>query len=285
MAWCFSEEDSFLRVLDLGPKEKSMTVTGLKKGPAKHLLTSNAETRAKLRAMAAMADLDEVMWARIEALASQWTDVKPMKQTAFTHFVTLDDNSKGRLLTVWEKLGVKSYQKELNRLTARKMKAAVTPNTQDEKTGNTDNENDDCNTATNGSDERTHSLTQEEFDRSKEENKNKDIRVRKLQEENQQLKIDNKDHLKTIEKLRDEVKKYAVMAANHKAHSGENESQQKKSSRTAKFSVGEKVWALYKDGHSYKARIIRINKNSYRVKYIQDGVVHDVDGEGLVTYG
>ncbi|XP_053389519.1 uncharacterized protein LOC123524244 isoform X1 [Mercenaria mercenaria] len=100
---------------------------------------------------------------------------------------------------------------------------------------------------------------------------------------------------------------YAVMAANHKAHSGENESQQKKSSRTAKrplenereplvdeseqpskkvkFSVGEKVWALYKDGHSYKARIIRINKNSYRVKYIQDGVVHDVDGEGLVTYG
>ncbi|XP_053406193.1 uncharacterized protein LOC123566635 isoform X2 [Mercenaria mercenaria] len=184
-----------------------------------------------------------------------------MKQTAFTHFVTLDDNNKGRLLTVWEELGVKSYQKELNRLTARKMKAAVTPNTQDEKTGNTDNENDDCNTATNGSDERTHSLTQEEFDR---------------------LKIDNKDHLKTIEKLRDEVKKYAVMAANHKAHSGENESQQKKSSRTAKrplenereplvdeseqpskkvkFSVGEKVRALYKDGHSYKARIIRINK-------------------------
>ncbi|XP_053387529.1 uncharacterized protein LOC123533569 [Mercenaria mercenaria] len=131
--------------------------------------------------------------------------------------------------------------------------------------------------------------------------------VRKLQEENQKLKIDNKDHLKTIEKLRDEVKKYAVMAANHRAHSSENESQQKKSSRTAKrplenereplvdeseqpskkvkFSVGEKVWALYKDGHSYKARSIRINKNSYRVKYIQDGVVHDVDGEGLVTYG
>ncbi|XP_053393720.1 uncharacterized protein LOC123525057 isoform X2 [Mercenaria mercenaria] len=208
-----------------------------------------------------------------------------MKQTAFTNFVTLDDNNKGRLLTVWEELRVKSYQKELNRLTARKMKAAVTPNTQDEKTGNTDNENDDCNTATNGSDERTHSLTQEEFDRLKEENKNKDIMVRKLQEENQQLKIDNEDHLKTIEKLRDEVKKYAVMAANHKAHSGENESQQKKSSRTAKFSVGEKVWALYKDGHSYKARIIRINKNSYRVKYIQDGVVHNVDGEGLVTYG
>ncbi|XP_053389598.1 uncharacterized protein LOC123540741 isoform X2 [Mercenaria mercenaria] len=186
MAWCFSEEDSFLRVFDLGSKEKSMIVTGLKKGPAKHLLTSNAEARAKLRTMAAVADLDEVMWARIEALASQWTDVKPMKQTAFTHFVTLDDNNKGRLLTVWEELGVKSYQKELNRLTARKMKAAVTPNTQDEKTGNTDNENDDCNTATNGSDERTHSLTQEEFDR---------------------LKIDNKDHLKTIEKLRDEVKK------------------------------------------------------------------------------
>ncbi|XP_053406194.1 uncharacterized protein LOC123566635 isoform X3 [Mercenaria mercenaria] len=178
MAWCFSEEDSFLRVFDLGSKEKSMIVTGLKKGPAKHLLT--------------------------------------------------------------------------------------------------------CNTATNGSDERTHSLTQEEFDRLKEENKNKDIMVKKLQEENQQLKIDNKDHLKTIEKLRDEVKKYAVMAANHKAHSGENESQQKKSSRTAKrplenereplvdeseqpskkvkFSVGEKVRALYKDGHSYKARIIRINK-------------------------
>ncbi|XP_053388339.1 uncharacterized protein LOC128551490 [Mercenaria mercenaria] len=39
MAWCFSEEDSFLRVFDLGSKEKSMIVTGLKKGPAKHLLT------------------------------------------------------------------------------------------------------------------------------------------------------------------------------------------------------------------------------------------------------
>ncbi|XP_053393721.1 uncharacterized protein LOC123525057 isoform X3 [Mercenaria mercenaria] len=184
-----------------------------------------------------------------------------MKQTAFTNFVTLDDNNKGRLLTVWEELRVKSYQKELNRLTARKMKAAVTPNTQDEKTGNTDNENDDCNTATNGSDERTHSLTQEEFDRLKEENKNKDIMVRKLQEENQQLK--------------------RPLANEREPLVDESEQPSKK----VKFSVGEKVWALYKDGHSYKARIIRINKNSYRVKYIQDGVVHNVDGEGLVTYG
>ncbi|XP_052229982.1 uncharacterized protein LOC127844055 [Dreissena polymorpha] len=66
---------------------------------------SLAETRNKLRTMAAVADLDQELLKKIVELSRAYKGATPIKQTAFTAFVTKSVEKQSKLLTSWEREG------------------------------------------------------------------------------------------------------------------------------------------------------------------------------------
>ncbi|KAH3773748.1 hypothetical protein DPMN_175116 [Dreissena polymorpha] len=60
------------------------------------------KTRNKLRTMAAVADLDQELLKKIVELSRAYKGATPIKQTAFTAFVTKSVEKQSKLLTSWE---------------------------------------------------------------------------------------------------------------------------------------------------------------------------------------
>ncbi|KAH3748443.1 hypothetical protein DPMN_182889 [Dreissena polymorpha] len=63
--------------------------------------------------MAAVADLDQELFKKIVELARAYKGVTPIKQTAFTAFVTKSVEEQSKLLTSWEREGFEQFKKEM----------------------------------------------------------------------------------------------------------------------------------------------------------------------------